>query len=72
LDGHLALAVAYWRLWQRGRTWRLRLTDDREVNVRGAQALGITGHLFAGVTALRAFLKSLSDRPSEYRPPGRR
>jgi putative hydrolase of the HAD superfamily len=46
--------------------------DDREVNVRGAQALGITGHLFTGVTALRAFLKSLSDCPSEYRPPGRR
>ncbi|MGH3256922.1 MAG: HAD family hydrolase [Streptosporangiaceae bacterium] len=45
--------------------------DDREVNVRGAQALGITGHLFTGVTALRAFLKSLSDCPSEYRPSGR-
>lgn len=46
--------------------------DDREANVRGAEALGITGHLFTGVTALRAFLKSLSDCPSEYRPPGRR
>ncbi len=46
--------------------------DDREVNVRGAQALGITGHLFTGVTALRAFLVSLADCPSEYRPPGRR
>jgi putative hydrolase of the HAD superfamily len=45
--------------------------DDREANVRGAQALGITGHLFTGVTALRAFLKSLSDRPSEHPPPGR-
>jgi len=45
--------------------------DDREANVRGAQALGITGHLFTGVTALRAFLESLSDCPSEYRPPGR-
>lgn len=45
--------------------------DDRVANVRGAQALGITGHLFTGVTALRAFLESLSDCPSEYRPPGR-
>jgi putative hydrolase of the HAD superfamily len=34
--------------------------DDREANVRGAQALGITGHLFTGVTALRAFLASLA------------
>ena len=46
--------------------------DDREPNVRGAEALGITGHLFTGVTALRAFLKSLADSPSEDRPPGRR
>jgi len=34
--------------------------DNVEANVRGAQALGITGHLFTGVTALRAFLVSLS------------
>ena len=34
--------------------------DDREPNVRAAQALGITGHLFTGVAALRAFLESLS------------
>ncbi len=33
--------------------------DDREANVRGAQALGITGHLFTGATVLRAFLASL-------------
>ncbi|HEY6294629.1 MAG TPA: HAD family phosphatase [Streptosporangiaceae bacterium] len=45
--------------------------DDREANIRGAQALGITGHLFTGGTALRAFLTSLPDCPSEYRPPGR-
>jgi putative hydrolase of the HAD superfamily len=45
--------------------------DDREVNIRGAQALGITGHLFTGVSPLRAFLTSLPDCPSEYRPPGR-
>jgi putative hydrolase of the HAD superfamily len=37
--------------------------DDREVNVRGAQALGITGYLFTGVTALRAFLVSLAGPP---------
>ena len=34
--------------------------DDREANVRGAQALGITGHLFTDVTALRAFLALFS------------
>jgi putative hydrolase of the HAD superfamily len=33
--------------------------DNNEANVRGAQALGITGHLFTDVTALRAFLVSL-------------
>jgi putative hydrolase of the HAD superfamily len=38
--------------------------DNREPNVRGAEALGITGHLFTGVTALRAFLASLSDAGS--------
>jgi putative hydrolase of the HAD superfamily len=34
--------------------------DNRQANVRGAEALGITGHLFTTVTALRAFLTSLS------------
>jgi putative hydrolase of the HAD superfamily len=34
--------------------------DNREANVRGAEALGITGHLFTGVPALRTFLASLS------------
>jgi putative hydrolase of the HAD superfamily len=34
-------------------------TDNREANVRGAQALGITSHLFTDATALRAFLASL-------------
>ena len=33
--------------------------DNRQANVRGAVALGITGHLFTDVTALRAFLASL-------------
>jgi putative hydrolase of the HAD superfamily len=34
--------------------------DNREANICGAKALGITGHLFTHVTALRAFLASLS------------
>jgi putative hydrolase of the HAD superfamily len=34
--------------------------DNREANVRGAEALGITGHLFTDVTGLRAFLTALS------------
>jgi putative hydrolase of the HAD superfamily len=34
--------------------------DNREANVRGAKALGITGHLFTGMTGLRAFLTALS------------
>ena len=34
--------------------------DNREANVRGARALGITSHLFTNVTALRTFLTSLS------------
>ena len=34
--------------------------DNREANVRGAQTLGITGHRFTDVPALRAFLASLS------------
>jgi putative hydrolase of the HAD superfamily len=34
-------------------------TDNREANVRGAEALGITGHLFTDATGLRAFFASL-------------
>ena len=34
--------------------------DNRQANVRGAETLGITAHLFTDVTALRAFLTSLS------------
>jgi len=34
--------------------------DNREANVRGAEALGITSHVFTGVAALRAFLTSLA------------
>ena len=33
--------------------------DNRQANVRGAEALGIIGHLFTDVAALRAFLTSL-------------
>jgi len=33
--------------------------DNRESNVAGAQALGITGHVFTGPGPLRAFLASL-------------
>jgi putative hydrolase of the HAD superfamily len=34
--------------------------DNREVNVRGAEALGITGHVFTDPETLRAFLLSLT------------
>ncbi len=34
--------------------------DNKEANVRGAQALGITGHVFTGTEDLRAFLASLA------------
>jgi putative hydrolase of the HAD superfamily len=33
--------------------------DNRAANIRSAEALGITGHIFTEVTALRAFLASL-------------
>ena len=33
--------------------------DNRVTNVRAAESLGITGHVFTGVPALRAFLASL-------------
>jgi putative hydrolase of the HAD superfamily len=34
--------------------------DNRADNVRGAQELGITGHVFTGAARLRAFLESLT------------
>ena len=34
--------------------------DNREKNVRGAEAAGITGHVFTDAGALRAFLESLA------------
>jgi putative hydrolase of the HAD superfamily len=36
--------------------------DNKQVNVDGAEALGITGHLFVGHAELRSFLESLTDR----------
>lgn len=33
--------------------------DNREDNVRGAEAVGMTGHVFTGADALRGFLQSL-------------
>jgi putative hydrolase of the HAD superfamily len=38
--------------------------DNRESNVRGAEAVGITGHLFTGPGELRAFLSSLAEKPA--------
>jgi putative hydrolase of the HAD superfamily len=37
--------------------------DNRATNVRGAESLGITGHIFTDVPALRAFLASLGVCP---------
>jgi putative hydrolase of the HAD superfamily len=34
--------------------------DNRESNVRGAQALGMTGHVFASADTLRSFLEELA------------
>ena len=38
--------------------------DNRQVNVDGAVALGITGHHFVEATGLRRFLYSLADHHS--------
>jgi putative hydrolase of the HAD superfamily len=35
--------------------------DNKKVNVEGAESIGITGHHFVGVPALRAFLTTLSE-----------
>jgi putative hydrolase of the HAD superfamily len=34
--------------------------DNREVNVRGAESIGIAGHVYTDPTSLRAFLESLA------------
>ena len=36
--------------------------DNREANVAGAEALGITGHVFTGAGRLREFLATLAER----------
>ena len=36
-------------------------TDNRAANVAGAEALGITGHVFTGPAALRSFLTALAE-----------
>jgi hypothetical protein len=79
LDQGTAGTAAYWQAiagdvgasWDDARVHELWAAavfiDNRAENVRGAQALGITGHLFTGITghlftgaaALRAFLTSL-------------
>jgi putative hydrolase of the HAD superfamily len=38
-------------------------TDNREDNVRAAQSLGITGHVFTGAEPLRSFFTSLLPTP---------
>lgn len=42
---------------------QLIFVDNKLVNVRGAEALGITGHHFTTVDGLRVFLESLAGRP---------
>ena len=36
--------------------------DNKESNVRGAEALGMTGHVFTSAPGLRDFLRSLSSQ----------
>jgi putative hydrolase of the HAD superfamily len=36
--------------------------DNRDTNVAGAEALGITGHVFTGAARLREFLAALAER----------
>jgi putative hydrolase of the HAD superfamily len=38
--------------------------DNRESNVRGAETVGITGHVFTDPGKLRAFLASLASKPA--------
>ena len=38
--------------------------DNRESHVRGAEAVGITGHVFTGPGELRTFLTSLAGKPA--------
>jgi putative hydrolase of the HAD superfamily len=38
--------------------------DNKKVNVEGAETIGVTGHVFTGVTGLRAFFTTLSEDSS--------
>lgn len=38
----------------------LVFVDDRPANIAGAQAIGMTGHLFTGAASLRTFLEGLA------------
>ena len=38
---------------------RIAFIDNREANVRGAESIGMAGHVFTGATALRAYLETL-------------
>ena len=40
---------------------RMVFIDNKAVNVDGATALGVTGHVFTGVEGLRTFLASLAE-----------
>ncbi|WP_309712798.1 HAD family phosphatase [Pseudolysinimonas sp.] len=39
--------------------------DNKDVNVAGAQSIGVTGHVFTGVHELRDFLTTLSEGPAQ-------
>jgi putative hydrolase of the HAD superfamily len=39
--------------------------DNKKVNVDGAESIGVTGHHFVGVEALRAFLTTLAEGTTE-------
>lgn len=38
---------------------RIAFVDNREANVRGAQSVGMSGHVFTGATGLRSYLVAL-------------
>lgn len=46
-------------------TTAMVFVDNRPANVRGAQSLGVTGHVFTGADGLRAFLTGLSGTEQE-------
>jgi putative hydrolase of the HAD superfamily len=42
--------------------------DNREVNVRGAEAIGARGHVFVGASDLRDYLMNIADEDSSSAP----